>query len=99
MTQVKHFSPYIIQWVEFRPVTGKASKADMNKLKVFTFKQNGYQHFPNREKALAFLQSMAGIKLQNRYECRIFSDKQWELKKGDVVPFTTKQLNEVFYLG
>ena len=103
---LNNLSAYKITWVEFRPEKGKAAKRDCVAIAGFSIAsadKNGcyYRHFGNRERAMAFLQSF-NKKLSKRYECRLFTDKQFGMRaieNGYAVPFTTKQSEEVIILG
>lgn len=96
-------SAYKITWVEIKATTGITTKADNAKIggcRDLDDKAKIYKHFPTREAALSFLKSF-DKKLNKRYECRLFSDKQFAMRnKSDNyrVPFTAKQLNEVYYI-
>lgn len=101
-------SPYQIYWAEFTPVSGKyVTKQDIAKIKGYSNKYMGsynknYRHpFANKEKAIEFLINF-NKKLSKRYMVRLFTDKQFAMAKqenGYAIPYTKKQLNEVYYIG
>lgn len=97
-------NPYQITWVEFRATTGIATKADCLKINVTDNrglnKRAFYRHFPSKEQAIDFLTSF-NKKLDKCYECRLFTDKQFGMRKeeeGYRIPFTENQLNEVYFI-
>lgn len=102
MTNRFHLSAYRITWIEIRPTSGrKVTIADSRRMgRIITIDRNGYAyvHFPSRENAMAWVAAQKTKKFSKAYEARLFSDKQFGLRKesdGYRVPFTTKQLNEV----
>ncbi len=108
MTTSKNtFSAYTIYWAEFTPTVGKyVTKADIIKIKGY---DDGYigryntyfrKHFPSKAAALEFIKSF-GKKLSKRYAVRLFTDKQYGMitREKDAVPYTRKQLAEVYYIG
>lgn len=104
----KKLSPYQVYWAEFTPVSGKyVTKQDIAKIKGYSdknigrYNKNYRHHFANKEKAVEFLTNF-NKKLTKRYMVRLFSDKQFSLAKqenGYAIPYTKKQLNEVYYIG
>lgn len=100
---------YRVTWVEFRPESGIATKADIRKLDSFVPRYGSacdihtgchYKWFACKTDAVNFLQNFSK-KLSKRYECRLFTDKQFgdrNEKDGHKVHFTKKQENEVFYI-
>ena len=103
------FSAYKITWIEFRPVSGKATRKDCDAFAGWRSDLHSadihtrcyYKHFPSKEKALAYLKNF-DRKLTKRYECRIFTDKQFGMRTpetGYAVPFTAKQFEDVYVLG
>ena len=59
------------------------------------------KHFVSKEKAIAFITNFNG-KLSKRYMVRLFTDKQFGMVKqanGYAIPYTKKQLAEVYYIG
>ena len=98
-------NPYRITWIQFKPVEGEVSRHDaqtisqMGKSKEFFDKDALYEHFANREKALAYIEQIKAKRLDAHYECRLFTDKQYGMRKkedGYKVPFTAKQYAEVY---
>ena len=95
-------SAYKITWIEIRPTSGIATKADMKKLGIRVRDVNGciYNHFATKERAQEWLNNLNGLTLGKKYECRFFSDKQFGMAGFNMqVPFTKKQLNEVTIIG
>ena len=95
------FNPYKITWIEFRPVKGIVTKADKKKLDNFCggLKNKAiFRHFPNKERAMQFIESLKGVKLTKQYICTIFTDQQFGLAKttndDTIVKFTAKQIAE-----
>ena len=101
-------SPYKIYWAEFTPVTGKfITKKDIAAIRGYcnryVGRYNTYyrQHFPSKEKAVEFITNF-NKKLSKRYMVRLFTDKQFGMAKqenGYAIPYTKKQLREVYYVG
>lgn len=99
-----NISSYRITWVEVRPATGhKVTKRDQRAfggIFYLSIERNGYgyAHFATKERALAWLTRER--KLSKHYEARLFSDKQFGMRKAPSyeVPFTKQQLNDVYYL-
>lgn len=102
MTNRFNLSAYRITWIEIRPTSGrKVTIADSKRMGRVSIERNGYAyaHFANRENAMAWVSAQKNKKFSKAYEARLFSDKQFGLRKesdGYRVPFTTKQLNEVY---
>ena len=103
-----NLSAYKIYWAEFTPVTGKfVTKKDIIAIEGFN---NGYigrynkshrRHFASKERALEFINNF-NKKLSKRYMVRLFTDKQFGMAKqetGYAIPYTKKQLAEVYYIG
>ena len=95
------FNPYKITWIEFRPLKGIVPKADQKKLDNLCggIKNKAiYRHFPNKEKALQFIESLKAVKLTKQYVCTMFTDQQFGLAKttndDTIVKFTAKQIAE-----
>lgn len=95
------FNPYKITWIEFRPVKGIVTKADKKKLDNLCggLKNKAiFRHFPNKERAMQFIESLKGVKLTKQYICTIFTDQQFGLAKttndDTIVKFTAKQIAE-----
>lgn len=94
-------SPYIITWVEVRPFYGIIPIKDLKKMKIAhgIEKNRGYAPFPNKEKALEWIEKTSQIKLSKSYQVRMFSDKQFSMAKMyRLIPFTKKQWEDVYYL-
>lgn len=102
------FSAYKIYWAEFTPVTGKfVTKKDIATIQgysdMYIGRYNKYyrKHFASRDKAIEFITNF-NKKLTKRYMVRLFTDKQFGMAKeenGYAIPYTKKQLNEVYYIG
>lgn len=99
-------SAYRITWVEIRPSAGGVvTKRDCLKMDKFHSRDlTGYFYkwFLNREKAVDYIKELQTKQYDKEYECRLFTDKQFSLRKredGYKVPFTTKQYNEVYLLS
>lgn len=102
-------SKYQITWIEFRPENGIATKQDINKIdRIFGYSRHAcdihtgcyYKWFGSKENALEFLKNF-DKKMSKRYECRLFTDKQYGDRKeseGYKVKFTKKQESEVYYI-
>lgn len=100
-------SKYEITWIEFVAETGKPLKKDIIKINGYrhignALDRNGkyYKHFASKAEAVEFLQGF-NKELDKRYACRLFTDKQFSMRKaenGYEVPFTEKQMNEVYYI-
>lgn len=60
-----------------------------------------YLNFKSRDIAMSYLKNF-DKKLSKRYECRIFTDMQMSKcevsEKGLLIPFTKKQMDEVYYI-
>ena len=103
------FSPYKVYWAIFTPTTGKVvTKKDEKTLSGHSYvtkaKAMKYyaKHFNTKEDALEFIQNFNG-KLENKYQVRLLTDKQFGMTKITVgelpeFPFTDKQLKEVYYI-
>lgn len=99
-------SPYQITWVEFCPVKGIVTLWDQKRIGGSVMRYKGekkhYRYFANRREALKWLEEHRYLKLNKRYECRLFTDKQFGMRdrKDDyAVPFTKKQYKEVYFIG
>lgn len=95
------FNPYKIAWIEFRPVKGVVTKADKKKIDNLCYGVKNkaiFRHFPNKERAMQFIESLKGVKLTKQYICTMFTDKQLGLAKTTnddiIVKFTAKQIAE-----
>ena len=103
------FSAYKITWVEFRPTKGVATKHDcrlLAKRGKFTNGRATYsvsfeEWFPTREDALKHISCIDPNKLDKNYECRLFTDKQFGMRKESEkykIHFTTKQEKNVIFI-
>lgn len=95
------FNPYKITWIEFRPVKGIVTKADKKKIDILCGGAKNkaiFRHFPNKERAKQFIESLKGVKLTKQYICTFFTDRQFGLAKttnnDTIVKFTAKQIAE-----
>lgn len=101
-------SAYKIYWAEFTPVTGKyVTKKDIAAIQGYSDRsigchnKNYRRHFASKERALEFINNF-GKKLSKRYMVRLFTDKQFGMatqETGYAIPYTQKQLKEVYYVG
>ena len=101
-------SAYKIYWAEFTPVTGKfVTKKDIAAIQGYSdryigrYNKNYRKHFASKERALEFINNF-NKKLSKRYMVRLFTDKQFGMAKqenGYAIPYTKKQLAEVYYIG
>lgn len=58
-------------------------------------------HFADKQKAIDFLTTFSG-KLDKRYKALLFTDKQFSMAKREdnfAIPYTQKQLKEVYFVG
>ena len=97
-------SPYKIYWVELVPIKGIVTKHDrklFGDVLLRGTEKKHYKHFPSKDKAIDWLSNFDASRLNKSYECRLFTDKQFGLAKAEdnfAIPFTSKQLKEVYYL-
>lgn len=101
-------SPYKICWAEFTPVTGKyVTKRDIvtirgiNDRYIGRYNTSYRKHFGSKDRAVEFIRNFRK-KLSKRYMVRLFTDKQFGMAKsenGYAIPYTKKQLDEVYYIG
>lgn len=101
-------SSYKIYWAEFTPVIGKyITKNDIAIIQGYTdryigrYNTNYRKHFASKEQAQEFINNF-DKKLSKRYKVRLFTDKQFGMAKpenGYAIPYTKKQLEEVYYIG
>jgi hypothetical protein len=98
-------SAYKIYWAEFIPTTGrvvtkrdqKALGARLTHMNMETYRKP----FSSKQEAIEFLANFSG-KLSKRYKVMLFSDKQMSMAKqenGYRIPYTDKQMKEVYYVG
>lgn len=103
-----HPSPYKIYWAEFTPVTGKfITKKDIATIQGYADRYIGRyntyyrKYFGSKEHALKFIKNFSK-KLDKQYMVRLFTDKQFSMAKqetGYAIPYTKKQMEEVYYVG
>lgn len=107
-TTARNLSAYKICWAEFTPVTGKyICKKDIIAIEghidryIGSHNTNYRKHFASKERALEFINNF-NKKLSKPYMVRLFTDKQFGMAKqetGYAIPYTKKQLEEVYYIG
>lgn len=101
-------SPYRIYWAEFTPIRGGVvTKHDLRKIGLpfavdyNTGQKNYFRHFASKESAVKFVTTF-NERLDKIYAVRLFTDKQFGMRKREdnyAVPYTKKQLAEVYYVG
>lgn len=103
------FSPYKVHWAIFTPTTGKVvTKKDEKTLSGHSYvtkaKAMKYyaKHFATKKEALEFIQNFNG-KLENKYQVRLLTDKQFGMTKITVgelpeFQFTEQQAKEIYYI-
>lgn len=98
-------SKYVVTWIELTPIKGIVTKHDRKQfgdILLWGRDKKYFRHFPNRERALNWIASF-DKKLDKQYKCRLFTDAQFSKSKYEngqiIVPFTTKQMNEVYVIG
>lgn len=105
-TNAKQQNYFTSVWVEVRAtkgiVTTKDEKLISNWYEINPSKKPAiYLNFKNKDTAIKYLENF-NKKLSKRYECRIFTDLQKNKSEvgtnGLVIPFTSKQLKEVYYI-
>lgn len=105
-TNAKQQNYFTSVWVEVRAtkgiVTTKDEKLISNWYEINPSKKPAiYLNFKNKDTAIKYLENF-NKKLSKRYECRIFTDLQMYKSEvgpnGLVIPFTSKQLKEVYYI-
>lgn len=93
-------------WVEVKATKGIVTKRDEQVILNQHFvggskKESIYINFKDKDAAVHYL-STFNKPLTKRYECRIFRDMQMSKcevsEKGLLIPFTKKQMNEVYYI-
>lgn len=107
-TTARNLSAYKIYLAEFTPTTGKyITKSDIATIEGYAdrytgrYNTNYRKHFASKERALEFINNF-NKKLSKRYMVRLFTDKQFGMAKqenGYAIPYTKKQLEEVYYIG
>jgi len=105
-TNAKQQNYFTSVWVEVRAtkglVTTKDEKLISNWYEINPSKKPAiYLNFKDKDTAIKYLENF-DKKLSKRYECRIFRDMQMSKcevsEKGLLIPFTKKQMNEVYYI-
>lgn len=105
-TNAKQQNYFTSVWVEVKATKGIVTKRDEQVILNRHFvggskKQSIYINFKDKEAAVHYL-SAFNKPLTKRYECRIFRDMQMSKcevsEKGLLIPFTKKQMNEVFLI-
>ena len=105
-TNAKQQNYFTSVWVEVRAtkgiVTTKDEKLISNWYEINPSKKPAiYLNFKNKDTAIKYLENF-NKKLSKRYECRIFTDLQMYKSEvgpnGLVIPFTSKQVKEVYYI-
>lgn len=105
-TNAKQQNYFTSVWVEVRAtkgiVTTKDEKIISNWYEINPSKKPAiYLNFKDKATAIKYLENF-DKKLSKRYECRIFTDMQKSKSEvgtnGLVIPFTSKQLKEVYYI-
>lgn len=104
----KNISAYKTYWAEFTPTTGRyVTKKDIAAIQGYSdryigrYNRNYRKHFSSKERALEFIKGF-DKQLSRRYMVRLFTDNQFRLAKrenGYAIPYTKKQLEEVYYIG
>lgn len=97
-------NPYKIYWAELTPNEGEVTKNDMRAFedKYYSAKEKKhYKFFANKERAIKWIKEF-NKKLEKQYTVLLFTDKQFGMAKtvNDelIIPFTKKQLSEVYQL-
>ena len=104
MKNIFELSPYEIYWVELVPSEGIVTKHDrqlFGATLLWGIEKKHYKHFFSKREALNWLANFEATRLDKSYSCRLFTDKQFGLVKAEdnfAIPFTSKQLKEVYYL-
>lgn len=105
-TNAKHQNHFTSVWVEVRATKGIVTKKDekliSNRCVLSHSKKPAiYLNFKDKDTAIKYLENF-DKKLSKRYECRIFTDLQMSKSEvgtnGIVIPFTNKQLKDVYYI-
>lgn len=105
-TNAKQQNYFTSVWVEVRATTGIVTKKDEKKISNrcvinHSKKPAIYLNFKDKDTAIKYLENFDN-KLSKRYECRVFTDMQMSksevISNGIVIPFTSKQLKEVYYI-
>ena len=105
-TNAKQQNYFTSVWVEVRAtkgiVTTKDEKLISNWYEINPSRKPAiYLNFKDKDTAIKYLENF-DKNLSKRYECRIFTDLQMSKSEvgtnGLVIPFTSKQLKEVYYI-
>lgn len=105
-TNAKQQNYFTSVWVEVRATKGIVTKKDEKLISNWyvlnpSKKPAIYLNFKDKDTAIKYLKNF-DKKLSKRYECRIFTDLQKSKSEvctnGLVIPFTSKQLKEVYYI-
>lgn len=101
-------SAYKIYWTEFFPCSGKyVTKKDIYAIEGSRYFGTGIKNktyrkfFSSKEHAVSFLQNF-DKPLTKKYKVLLFTDKQLAMAKEEnnyAIPYTKKQLEEVYYIG
>jgi len=99
-------NPYTIYWFSLIPLKGVAPLSDQKIIKGSKFgltkgSKEVCVHSPNKERAIAKLNSLAG-KLSKQYRAYLYTDKQFGMRtyNSDVTAIlTTKQKEESFLIN
>lgn len=99
-----NLSKYRVTWIELTPEYGIVTKHDRKMFGDVILRGRDlkyYKHFANKERALAWIKNF-NKKLDKKYSCRLFYDVQFSKSRWEngqqIIPFTQKQLTEVYYL-
>lgn len=95
-------SKYVITWIEIEATKGIVTQHDrkiFGDILLMPYKSAKYhKHFRDRKSAIEWLKSF-NKKLDKKYRCRLCSDAQFGMMRDGEIPFTSKQRNEVYYIG
>lgn len=101
---MKEFSKYIVTWAEITPNKGIVTKHDrkaFGDILLLGVETKHFKHFADKESAKNWIKNF-NKKLDKNYTVRLFTDAQFALAKtigGETtIPFTKKQMEEVFVL-
>lgn len=105
-TNAKQQNYFTSVWVEVRATKGIVTKKDEKLISNWyvlnpSKKPAIYLNFKDKDTAIKYLENF-DKNLSKRYECRIFTDLQMYKSEvgtnGLLIPFTSKQLKEVYYI-
>lgn len=98
-------SKYVVTWIELSPAKGIVTKHDRKQfgdLYLHGKDKKFFLHFKDRQSALNWIAGF-GKRLDKQYTCRLFTDAQFSKSRYEdgqiIIPFTTKQRNEVYIIG